>query len=260
MTKGIEFKALILDMDGVLWRDTDPIGDLPKLFESINERGWKTVFVTNNATRSIRQYVEKLRSFGVEVDPDQIINSGLATGLFLQERFPNGGPVFAIGEGGLFETLNSFGFVQAQDNPLAVIVSLDRGVTYAQLKHAAQLIRAGVLFLATNPDPSLPTPHGYIPGTGAILAAVEAASASEAIVIGKPSPMMYQIALDSIGVKPENTLVVGDQMATDIAAGIEAGCFTALVLSGVTEESSVAQFSFKPSYIAKDLSQLIESL
>lgn len=253
-------EALILDMDGVLWRDTEPIGDLPSLFKTIADRGLKTVFVTNNATRSIQQYVEKLANFGVEVDQNQIINSGLATALFLKEKYPHGGPIYAIGEEGLFETLNSYGFIQSEENPLAVIASLDRQLNYDQLKHATRFIRAGVLFIATNPDPSLSTPEGYIPGTGAILAALEAASGIEPRIIGKPSPAMYQIALESIQVKPENALVVGDQMQTDIAAGIEAGCLTALVLTGVADESTVRNYPYKPTYIAPDLSQLIDSL
>jgi len=98
MTRKHPIKALILDMDGVLWRDTDPIGDLPALFSKINHRGWKTVFVTNNATRSVSQYVEKLASFGVKAGQDQIINSGLATALYLKESYPSGGPVYIIGE------------------------------------------------------------------------------------------------------------------------------------------------------------------
>jgi 4-nitrophenyl phosphatase len=261
MTKnGKLIEALILDMDGVLWRDTEPIGDLPSLFKTIADRGFKSVFVTNNATKSIQQYVEKLENFGVEVDQNQIVNSGLATAMFLKEKYPQGGPVYAIGEEGLFETLNSYGFIQSEENPLAVVASLDRQLNYEQLKHATRLIRAGVLFIATNPDPSLPTPEGYIPGTGAILAALEAASGIEPRIIGKPSPAMYQIALESIQVKPENALVVGDQMQTDIAAGIEAGCLTALVLTGVADESTVKNYPYKPTYIASNLSQLIDIL
>ncbi|MBK5108976.1 MAG: HAD-IIA family hydrolase [Anaerolineales bacterium] len=253
-------KALILDMDGVLWRDTEPIGDLPAIFNEIDARGWKTAYVTNNATRSVDQYVQKLASFGVAANADQIINSGLATARYLKERYPSGGDVYIIGEQGLFATLGDYGFTHSEDNPLAVVASLDREVDYQKLKIATAFIRNGIPFLGTNPDPSLPTPGGYIPGTGAILAALSAASGQSPEIMGKPSPVMYQIALTNLEVDPEHALAIGDQMPTDIAAGVEAGCQTALVLTGVSTRETARSFDFQPTYIAEDLAQLIDSL
>ncbi len=260
ITRKQSIKALILDMDGVLWRDTEPIGDLTALFDQIKFLGWKTVFVTNNATRSAIQYVEKLASFGVKADQNQIINSGLATALYLKGKYPSGGPVFIVGEEGLFRTLEEFGFNHSMQEPLAIIASLDRDLTYQKLKLASGFIRAGVTFIGTNPDPSLPTPNGYIPGTGAILAALEAATGTKPLIMGKPSPAMYRIALDGLNIDPESALAVGDQMPTDIAAGIEAGCQTALVLTGVSDEMTAASFDFQPTYIAPNLTELIKDL
>jgi len=253
-------KALLLDMDGVLWRDTEPIGDLPSIFDRIHQLGWETTFVTNNATRSVSQYVDKLSSFGVKASSGQIINSGLATAIYLEERHPGGGPVFILGESGLFNTLNEYGFGQTEKDPLAVVASLDRELTYEKLKVASDFIRAGVSFLGTNPDPSLPTPGGYVPGTGAILAALEAATKIKPTIMGKPSPAMYQIALSKMGITPGQALAVGDQMPTDIAAGIEAGCQTALVLTGVSAKSTANSFDYHPTYIAQNLSELLENL
>lgn len=260
MTVAQPVEALLLDMDGVLWRDTEPIGDLPDLFQNINARGWKTAFVTNNATRSVKQYVEKLDSFGVTVTADQIINSGLATALYLKGQHPGGGNVYILGEVGLYETLQEFGFQHSMDQPLAVIGSLDRNLDYLKLKDAASLIRAGIPFLGTNPDPSLPTPNGYIPGTGAILAALTATTGVDPEIIGKPSPRMYQIALTRLATSPTRAIAIGDQMPTDIAAGIQAGCQTALVLTGVSDRSIVEQFDFQPTYIAESLTQLVDKL
>ena len=253
-------EGLILDMDGVLWRDTEPIGDLPLLFQKISELGWKTIFVTNNATRSATQYVERFASFGVTVEEDQIINSGLATALYLQQKYPSGGPVYVIGEQGLLHTLNKFGFVHAEFDPLAVIVSLDRELTYNKLQLATGFIRLGLPFIGTNPDPALPTPNGYIPGTGSILAALQAATGCEPVIMGKPSPGMYQIAIDSLGLQPKFVLAVGDQMGTDIAAGIAVGCQTGLVLTGVSDENTVKNFPFKPTYVATSLTDLVTEL
>ena len=242
-------RALILDMDGVLWRDTEPIGDLPAIFQEIEARGWKTAYVTNNATRSVDQYVQKLASFGVA-----------ATARYLKERYPSGGSVYIIGEQGLFATLGDYGFTHSTDDPLAVVASLDREVDYQKLKIATAFIRGGIPFLGTNPDPSLPTPGGYIPGTGAILAALSAASGKSPEIMGKPSPVMYQIALANLEVGPEYALAIGDQMPTDIAAGVEAGCQTALVLTGVSSRETARSFDFQPTYIAEDLAQLVDSL
>jgi 4-nitrophenyl phosphatase len=252
--------ALILDMDGVLWRDTEPIGDLPTLFAKISNLGWKTAFVTNNATRSVSQYVEKLASFGVEARQNQIVNSGLATALYLQKKYSSGGPVFMIGEEGLINTLRQYGFEHSANDPLAVIVSLDRDLTYKKLQSATAFIRSGLTFIGTNPDPALPTPFGYIPGTGSILAALEAATDREPIIIGKPSPSMYQIAMENLGIQPEKVLAVGDRMGTDIAAGIAAGCQTALVLTGVSDETTVDDYPFKPTILSPSLTELINDL
>ena len=260
VTKENSIQALLLDMDGVLWRDTEPIGDLPEIFQKIDQLGLDTAFVTNNATRSVAQYVDKLGSFGVTAITEQIVNSGLATALYLKEKFPIGGPVYIIGESGLFNTLSEHGFSQSEKDPLAVVASLDRDLTYHKLQVASNFIRGGVPFLGTNPDPSLPTPGGYVPGTGAILAALEAATKSKPIIMGKPSPAMYHIALQKLDISPDQALAVGDQMPTDIAAGIEAGCKTALVLTGVSDETTVAAFDYQPTYIAQTFSQLLEDL
>jgi 4-nitrophenyl phosphatase len=253
-------KALILDMDGVLWRDSEPIGDLPGLFSKIEKRGWQIAFVTNNATRSVHQYVHKLASFGVTADAGQIINSGLAAAIYLKERYPDGGKVYILGEEGLFSVLAQHGFVHSLEKPLAVIASLDRHLDYRKLKEASKLIRSGIPYLGTNPDPSLPTPDGFIPGTGAILAALNTTTGRSPEIIGKPSPMMYNIALSRLQVEPHNALAVGDQMPTDIAAGIQAGCQTALVLTGVSSQTTPDSFDFNPTYIAENLSQLLDDL
>lgn len=260
MVNKFTIKALILDMDGVLWRDTEPIGDLNAIFKKIDQLGLYTAFATNNATRSIEQYVQKLHSFGVDAKPEQIVNSGIATARYLQQLYPSGGRVYIIGEEGLFSTLGNYGFTHSIEDPVAVVASLDRQVDYQKLKEATTFIRAGVPFIGTNPDPALPTPGGYIPGTGAILAALSAASGRKPEIMGKPSPVMYQILLSDMKIEAENALVVGDQMPTDIAAGIEAGCQTALVLTGVSTRETVDNFEFQPTFLVQDLAQLIDDL
>jgi 4-nitrophenyl phosphatase len=215
---------------------------------------------TNNATRSVDQFVEKLRGFGVSLDSRLVINSAEAAAEYLRKKHPAGGPVFIVGEEGLQHALAYHGFFHSQQDPHAVVVALDRTLTYEKLNLASQFIRSGVDFIGANPDNTLPTPEGMIPGSGSILAFLEAASGRAPTIIGKPQPAMVQIILERLGTSPENTLVVGDRLETDIAGGQAAGCPTALVLSGVTSEEMARLYPDPPTYISADLGSLVNSL
>jgi phosphoglycolate/pyridoxal phosphate phosphatase family enzyme len=262
--------ALIMDMDGVLWRGNDPIGDLPLIFSAIEQRGWKASLATNNATLSITQYVEKLRQYDVHLKPEQIVNSAQATAHYLLRRYPGGGNVYVVGEQGLVDTLKEQGFnavpltpASIKDNPdeiVAVVAAMDRQVTYEKLTVATRLIRAGVLFLGTNPDRTFPTPDGLVPGAGAILASIQTATDVQPIITGKPSPEMYHVALERMQVKPQNCLVIGDRLETDIAGGQQIGCQTALVLSGVSSLQEAQNWQPAPDWISTDLTRLLEEL
>jgi 4-nitrophenyl phosphatase len=251
-------KAMIVDMDGVLWKDNDPIGDLPLIFERIRARGWRLCLATNNATRTVDEYVEKLKGFGVEVSREQVINSSQAAAHYLKSRYPEGGHVFVVGEQSLVKELSERGFDNHDQEVLAVVVGLDRGITYDKLRKATLLIRAGVPFIATNPDKTFPSPEGLVPGTGSLLAAIEAASEQSPVITGKPEPEMYVFAMERMGTKPEETLIVGDRLETDIAGGQNLGCPTALVLSGVTTQQEATNFLPAPDWIGKDLKDLLE--
>jgi 4-nitrophenyl phosphatase len=252
--------SLILDMDGVLWRDQQPIGDLAAIFQAIERSGRKVVLATNNATLSVAQYLDKLRRFGVELQSWQIVNSPEATAQYLEKLFPEGGKVFIIGEAGLVETLEAHNFHHSETDVCAVVAGLDRGFSYDKLKIATYWIRAGASFIGTNPDRTLPTPQGLAPGAGAILAALQAATDVEPIIIGKPSVEMYRLALERLNACPEHTLVVGDRLETDIAGAQKLGCRAALVLSGVTSESAARAWQPAPDWIAADLSEVIDLL
>jgi HAD superfamily hydrolase (TIGR01450 family) len=250
-------KAIILDMDGVLWRENQPIGDLSTIFKMINDRGWKVTLATNNASRSIEQYLEKLRGFGVVLQPENIVTSAQATTHYLLRKHPNGGNVYVIGEKALEATLMESGFEICEDNPVAVIVSFDRQLTFEKLRRGSLLIRSGVPLIATNPDRTFPTPEGLIPGAGAILAAIVTATDAVPILTGKPEPEMYDMAMERMASSPETTLVVGDRLETDIAGAQKLGCPTALVLSGVTSPKSAQEWTPAPTWILPDLAALM---
>ncbi|HMD90612.1 MAG TPA: HAD-IIA family hydrolase [Anaerolineaceae bacterium] len=250
-------RGIILDMDGVLWRGNESIGSLPKIFEAVQTLGLKVTFATNNATLSPKQYQEKLASFGVIVETWQIINSAMAAVFLLKKLFPTGGYVFAIGEDGLLSTLAEGGFYQNEDGALAVIVALDRQLTYQKLCRATRLIRSGLPFIGTNSDKTLAVPGGFDPGAGAILGAIEISTDVKPTVVGKPSPVMLELAMQRMQTSEADTLVVGDRLETDILGGFNAGCRTALVLSGVTKESDIEKWSPKPDLVVANLESLL---
>lgn len=254
-------RAVLLDMDGVLWRGTEPLGDLPALFKRLEALGLEVALVTNNATRSVAAYQEKLARFGVQVPGERILNSAQAAVAALRETLPPGAPVFVVGEAGLVETLEAAGYRVVEDGTAAAVVAaLDRGLSYEKLRRATLLLRQGVPFIGTNPDRTYPTPEGLVPGAGAILAALEAASDRQPRIVGKPEPLLFRLALERLDVRPEEALVVGDRLETDIAGGQRAGCYTALVLSGVTTAEQARRWSPPPDLIAPDLTHLVDLL
>jgi 4-nitrophenyl phosphatase len=259
-----QIKSLILDMDGVIWRADTPIGDLAGIFTRIRERGLKYVFATNNSTNTSEQYVARLKGFSVEAEPWQVVTSSQAAAHAMAQRLPPGTKVFMIGEDGIRMALLERGFeiLSVENAPMAeaVVMGIDRNVNFQKLCEATLLVRRGVPFYATNPDKTFPTPRGQIPGAGAWYSIVVTASDVQPIVAGKPYPFLMELALEKLGTKKEETLVVGDRLETDIAAGQAMGCPTALVLSGVSTLEQANLWLPKIDWITSDLSSLIEMI
>jgi 4-nitrophenyl phosphatase len=255
-----KLRALLLDMDGVVWRDNEPIGDLPSILNKIADKGLEVAFVTNNATKTVEQYQEKFRGFGVEIPAERIHTSAKVAAQILADQYQCGGNVYVIGERGLKEALQEKQFKITTTDCLAVVVGLDRELTYEKLEAATHLIRNGVAFIGTNPDRTLPSPNGHVPGAGSILAALEAATDVKPRIIGKPERALLDAALTQLGVQPDETLMVGDRVETDVAAGQNAGCRSALLLSGVTSETAGRAWKPAPDFIEKDLETLIDRL
>ncbi|HEX9838135.1 MAG TPA: HAD-IIA family hydrolase [Anaerolineales bacterium] len=255
-------KALILDMDGVIWKADASIGDLPSIFKRIRERGLKYVFATNNSTRTSEQYAARLQEFGVEAEPWQVITSSQAVAHVVAQKFPRGTKVFMLGEDGLRLPLEAEGFeIVSVENALqaeVLVMGFDRGINFAKGSEAALLVRKGIPFYATNMDKTFPTPRGQIPGAGAWISVITTATGIQPIVAGKPFPFLMEFALEKLGTKQEETLVVGDRLETDIAAGQAVGSPTALVLSGVSTKEQAEAWSPPPTIIAESLSELVD--
>lgn len=250
-------KAIIIDMDGVLWRGSQPLPGIAEFFSFLRQRGIRFVLATNNSSRTEAQYAERLASYGAPIALDEIVTSAGATAEHLATLVPAGAPVYAIGLDGVRQALTQRGFVLSEANgAAAVVVGIDWHLTYAQLKRATLLIRAGARFIGTNPDATYPAPEGIIPGNGALLAAIETASGVKPIVVGKPEPILYRQALQRLGTLPEATAALGDRLETDILGGIRAGLKTILVMSGVTTPELLSASAYRPDWVFEDILDL----
>lgn len=240
---------LIIDMDGVLWRGTQVIPGAPGFIRFLRERGIGFVLATNNSTKTVEQYVDKLAGFGTAVAPHEIITSAVATADYLAGLAGPGTPVYVIGGNGLRQALAQRGFVLDSRQARFVVVGQDLDLTFEKLRRATLLIRAGAGFIGSNPDKTFPSEEGIIPGAGAILAALETATGVRPVIVGKPEPIMFQQALKRLGGTRDDTAVLGDRLETDILGGQRAGLKTILVLSGVTTEHDLAVSEIKPDWV-----------
>ena len=254
-------KALILDMDGVVWRGDRPIGDLAAIFRQLRQRGLQFAFATNNSTKTSAQYVELLKRFDVEAEASQVVTSAHAVGLAVARDFPSGTKVYMIGEDGIRQALEDRGFqileLASAGEAQAFVMGIDRGITFDEVVEGSLLVRQGVPFYATNLDKTFPTARGEIPGSGAWVSVITTATGIQPIVAGKPFPYLMELSLERLGTKSAETLVVGDRLETDIAAGQAVGCPTALVLSGVSTREEAAGWYPPVDLIAADLAALI---
>jgi 4-nitrophenyl phosphatase len=227
-------RGIISDLDGVAYRDDHPIPASVQAFQAWHERGVPYAFVTNNSTKSAAQFAAKLNGMGIPATAAQVFNTISAVTLLLQQRWPPGTPVFAIGEQPLLEALEQSGYHLTGTNAEVVVLGFDSGLTYAKLRTAIRAALAGATVIATNPDVLTPAHDGYDPCVGVLTAAVAAAVPTAApIVVGKPDPFMIEQALGHLGTRKQETVMIGDQVATDIVAGQSAGLRAILIASDV---------------------------
>lgn len=260
----LEIKGVILDMDGVLWRGDSPLLDLPGFFSGLKSLGLKVVLATNNSTRTVPQYLEKLNGLGVVLGPENIVTSSMAAASYLSQKYPSGAPVYVIGEIGLKDTLREWGFYysEADRDVVAVVAGLDRNLNYDILTKGVQLIHLGAEFIGTNPDRTFPSPSGLTPGTGALLAFIQAATDRAPVVMGKPEPYLFQLSLQRMGLPASQVLVVGDRLDTDILGAQRIGCKSLLVLTGVTTSQDITaqrpvhSHSIIPDFILNNVEEL----
>jgi len=266
-------QALIIDMDGVLWHGDQPMPGLTDFFQTLRDRQIRFILATNNASLTQEQYVTKLANMDVEVTRDEILTSSMATALYLsQHHNPVESRVFVIGEDGAKQPLLDHGFTLTdlyelnddQDNPNMgahiVVCGKDSTLTWDKLATATLNIRAGAQFIGTNADTTLPTERGLTHGNGAILAALQAATGIEPIIIGKPEPIIYQQALALLGVDPALTVAIGDRLETDILGAVRTGIRSLMVLSGVSTEEDFKTTDYQPTWVMPDIRAVTQAL
>jgi len=257
-----DIQALTIDMDGVLWLGDTPLPGLNRFFDFLHQQDMPYMLATNNASKTPAQYLQKFAKFGVKVEPQHVLTSSLATAAYLQRELAPGDRVYVIGGAGLHEAIREAGFVvldDASQPAVAVVAGIDFAVTYNKLKDATLLIQRGARFVGSNGDLTFPAEDGYYPGAGAILAAIQAATQVKPVTIGKPEPLMFEIAVEKMGSQPNHTAMLGDRLETDILGGQRAGLKTIMVTTGVDNLETIAQKGIQPDAVFSGLNELVDA-
>ena len=257
----------IVDMDGVIYREGEPLDGSVELSNFLNEN-YNLTFLTNNSSKTPAEYVDKLDSLGIQVNKDQIMTSGKATALYLENDVDKDKKnCFVIGGLGLVEQIKEAGWDVYSDKKMrsdwedveVVVVGWDKHFNFEKMKYATLAIRDGADFIGTNPDNTYPSKEGIIPGAGAIISSIETASEVNPTIIGKPNPWMFE----EMKIKnKEKTIIIGDRLDTDIKFGKNIGIFTGLVLSGISKKEDLKEISKsnRPDFVFDNAKELYEKL
>lgn len=252
-------KGFICDMDGVIYHGNKILPGVIEFVEWLKANDKHFLFLTNSSERSPMELQQKLERMGLDVDPSHFYTSALATADFLANQKP-GCSAYVIGEPGLINALYAKGITMNDVNPDYVVVGETRNYNYDGILRAVKLVNAGAKLIGTNPDMTGPSEQGIIPACRAFVSPIELSTGVVAYYLGKPNPLMMKTGIKLLGVKPEEAVIVGDRMDTDIIAGIESEIETVLVLSGVTDFDIMKQFPYRPKYIYKGVGDIVKGI
>jgi 4-nitrophenyl phosphatase len=250
-----DIHALVIDMDGVLWLGDVPLPGLADFFDLLRRRPIAFRLATNNASKSPGQYVDKFASMGIQVSHGDILTSAVVTAQYIAAIAP-GTSVYAIGDGMRQAVLDYGLHLSGGGQADFVAVGWDPKLTYKELSEATLLIYAGAKFIGTNPDRTLPSERGLLPGNGAILACLQAATDVEPFIVGKPERTMFDAALAAMGADTTHAAMLGDRLETDILGGQNAGLRTIFVLTGANDEADLVASPVKPDWVFQDIQEL----
>ncbi|MBR5518298.1 MAG: HAD-IIA family hydrolase [Clostridia bacterium] len=254
-------RLFLLDMDGTIYLDNDLFDGTLEFLDQVKKIGGRYIFITNNSSKSVDKYVEKLASLGIEATADDFLTSTNATVLYLQKKSYK--KIYAFGTTSFKEQLAQGGLPitdKLEDDIDCLCMGFDTELTFQKLEDACILLGRGVDYIATNPDWVCPTWYGYVPDCGSVSEMIYNATKKRPKFIGKPQPDMAYLAIEKTGFKAEETVVVGDRLYTDIACGVNAGVSTVFVLSGEGTMEDVEKGETKPEYILQNIKELYNEI
>ena len=236
-------------------RGAAPIPGAADFVGRLEERGAKFLLLTNNSMYTPRALQLRLEHSGLRVPTDSIYTSAMATARFLQSQDPDG-TAYAIGESGLTTALHDAGYTLTDVDPRYVVLGETASYSFEAIAKATRLVADGARFVATNPDVAGPSEAGIIPATGSVAALISSAAGVRLYFVGKPNPLMMRTALNAIDAHSEDSVMIGDNMDTDIIMGLESGLETVLVLSGVTRHADIGRYSYGPTRVVESVAEI----
>jgi NagD protein len=250
-------KAFLIDIDGVILNGDAPLPGARELVTWLLESGQKFLFLTNYPSQTPADLVGRMRTAGIEVPPERFFTSAMATAEFLSTQAGTRRSAFVVGEGALVHEIYNVGFTISETDADFVVLGETRHYNFEMIQRAAQLIKGGARFIATNPDVAGPTGR---PSCGAFAAPIERITGKHPFYVGKPNAFMMRAGLRRLDAHSADACMIGDNMETDIIAGVQAGLVTILILSGVSKEDQLGRFAYRPDHIVLDAFALRELL
>ena len=253
-------RGVLFDMDGVIYVGNQPLPGVQDLLDYLDASGRRWLCITNNASNTSQLFSDKLAKMAIKAEPVHILGSAEATAAWLAEQAPQRGKVVMLGMEGLRSALLNAGFTLIDDPFEAefAVAGINFNLTYEDVARVALAVRNGARFVGTNIDPTYPSERGQIPGTGSIIAMLEAATSVKAEIVGKPYPGMYELAMRRLNTQPSETLMVGDRHETDIVGATELGLVTTGVLTGISSRAVFEAGTPPPDFILAGLPALLE--
>ena len=248
-------KGFLCDMDGVIYHGNQLLPGVKQFVSWLQEEGKSFLFLTNSSERSPRELAQKLSRMGMDVDESHFYTSALATAKFVASQSP-GCTAFVIGAPGLFNALYEAGITMNDVNPDYVIVGETSNYNYESILKAVHFVQNGARLIGTNTDMTGPSERGIIPACRALVSPIELTTGRSAYFVGKPNPLMMRTGLKMLGCHSAEAAMIGDNMQTDIVAGVETGLDTVLVLSGVTTAEQVNSFPYRPHYVLSGVGEI----
>lgn len=261
MKKLKNIRQYLLDMDGTIYLDNELFDGTTEFLDFVKKSGGRCIFMTNNSSKSVEKYIEKLASMGIKADRDDFLTSLDATAEYLKKQSYK--KIYAFGTRSFEKELREKGFnitTEPEDDVDCLCMGYDTELNYKKLEDACILLRGDISYIATNPDWVCPTWYGFAPDCGSVAEMLFRATGKRPLFIGKPEPYMANLAVKKTGIGKDATAVVGDRIYTDIACGVNAGITSVFVLSGEGKMSDIEKYNVHPDYVFNNIRELLNAL